>query len=36
MCGRYYVDISNDELSFVNNYKEFEYEKNYNVATLKL
>ena len=32
MCGRYYVDISNDELSFVNNYKEFEYEQNYNVA----
>ena len=32
MCGRYYVDISNDELSFVSNYKEFEYEQNYNVA----
>ena len=32
MCGRYYVDISNDELSFVNNYKEFEYEQNYNIA----
>ena len=32
MCGRYYIDISNDELSFVNNFSEIEYEKNFNVA----
>ena len=32
MCGRYYVDISNDKLSFVSNINEIEYEKNYNVA----
>ena len=32
MCGRYYIDIQNDELSFVNNFTDFEYEKNFNVA----
>ena len=32
MCGRYYVDISNEKLSFVSNFDEIEYEKNYNVA----
>ena len=32
MCGRYYVDISNDKLSFVSNINEIEYEKNFNVA----
>ena len=32
MCGRYYVDVSNENLSFVNNFKEFEYEQNFNVA----
>ena len=32
MCGRYYIDISNDKLSFVSNINEIEYEKNYNVA----
>ena len=32
MCGRYYVDVAKDELSFVNNFKEFEYEENFNVA----
>ena len=32
MCGRYYVDVSKDELSFVNNFSEFEYEQNFNVA----
>ena len=32
MCGRYYIDIANDELSFVNNFSEIEYEQNFNVA----
>ena len=32
MCGRYYVDVAKDELSFVKNFKEFEYEENFNVA----
>ena len=32
MCGRYYVDISNEKLSFVSNFDEIEYEKNFNVA----
>ena len=32
MCGRYCVDISKDDLSFVNNINEIEYEKNFNVA----
>ena len=32
MCGRYYIDIANDEMSYVNNFSEFEYEQNYNVA----
>jgi len=32
MCGRYYVDVTKDELSFVNNFSEFEYEQNFNVA----
>ena len=32
MCGRYNIDIAKDELSFVNNFSEIEYEQNYNVA----
>ena len=32
MCGRYYIDIAKDELSFVNNFSEIEYEQNFNVA----
>ena len=32
MCGRYYVDVSKDELSFVKNFSEFDYEQNFNVA----
>ncbi len=32
MCGRYYIDIEKDELSFVNNFSEIEYEKNFNVS----
>ena len=32
MCGRYYVDVTKDELSFVDNFSEFEYEQNFNVA----
>ena len=32
MCGRYYIDIAKDELSYVNNFSEIEYEQNFNVA----
>ena len=32
MCGRYYIDIAKDELSFVNNFSEVKYEQNFNVA----
>ena len=32
MCGRYYIDIAKDELSFVNNFTEIKYEQNFNVA----
>ena len=32
MCGRYYVDVTNDDLSFVDNFSEFEYEQNFNVT----
>ena len=32
MCGRYYIDIENNELSFVQNSNEVEYDKNFNVA----
>ena len=32
MCGRYYIDIEKDELSFVENSNEVEYDKNFNVA----
>ena len=32
MCGRYYIDIENNELSFVENSNEVEYDKNFNVA----
>ena len=32
MCGRYYIDLTKDELSFVNNFTEIEYEQNFNVA----
>ena len=32
MCGRYYIDIGKDELSFVNNISEIKYEQNFNVA----
>ena len=32
MCGRYYINVAKDELSFVNNFKEFEYKENFNVA----
>ena len=28
MCGRYYIDIAKDELSFVNNFTEIKYEQN--------
>ena len=32
MCGRYYVDIKKDDLSFVSNVNEFEYDQNFNIA----
>ena len=32
MCGRYYIDIEKDELSFVDNFNEVEYDQNFNVA----
>ena len=32
MCGRYYIDIEKDELSFVDNSNKVEYDKNFNVA----
>ena len=32
MCGRYYIDIEKDELSFVENSNKVEYDKNFNVA----
>ncbi len=32
MCGRYYIDVSKEDLSFVDNFNEFEYEQNFNVA----
>ena len=32
MCGRYYIDIAKEELSFVNNFSEIKYEQNFNVA----
>ncbi len=32
MCGRYYVEISKDELSFINNIDSFNYSKNYNIS----
>ena len=32
MCGRYYIDIAKNDLSFVNNFAEVEYEQNFNVA----
>jgi len=32
MCGRYYIDIAKDKLSFVNNFSEIEYAQNFNVS----
>ena len=32
MCGRYYIDIEKDELSFVDNFNGVEYDQNFNVA----
>jgi putative SOS response-associated peptidase YedK len=32
MCGRYYLEISKDELSHVSNIEEFEFEPNFNIA----
>ena len=32
MCGRYYLEISKDELSHISNIEEFEFEPNFNIA----
>ena len=32
MCGRYYLEISKDELSHISNIEEFEFETNFNIA----
>jgi len=32
MCGRYYLEISKDELSHVSNIDEFKFEANFNIA----
>ena len=32
MCGRYYLEISKNELSHVSNIEEFEFEPNFNIA----
>ena len=32
MCGRYYINIAQDDLSFVKNITEIEYKENFNVA----
>ena len=32
MCGRYYLEISKDELSHVSNIEDFEFEPNFNIA----
>ena len=32
MCGRYYLEISNDELSHVSNIEDFEFEPNFNIS----
>ena len=36
MCGRYYVDVKNDYLSFINNFDEFKYDENFNVTPQSL
>lgn len=32
MCGRYYLEISKDELSHVSNIEDFEFEPNFNIS----
>tara|TARA_B100001250_G_scaffold78235_1_gene64205 strand:- start:279 stop:923 length:645 start_codon:yes stop_codon:yes gene_type:complete len=32
MCGRYYLEISKENMSFVNNIDTFEYKTNYNIS----
>lgn len=32
MCGRYYLEISKNELSHVSNIEEFEFEPNFNIS----
>ena len=32
MCGRYYLEISKENISFVNNIDIFEYKTNYNIS----
>ena len=36
MCGRYYVDVKNDYLSFINNFDEYKYDENFNVTPQSL
>ena len=32
MCGRYYLEISKEDMSFVDNIDSFEYKTNYNIS----
>ena len=32
MCGRYYLEISKEDMSFVGNIDSFEYKTNYNIS----
>ena len=32
MCGRYYLEISKENMSFVSNIDSFEYKTNYNIS----
>ena len=32
MCGRYYLEITKDNMSFVSNIDSFEYKTNYNIS----
>ena len=32
MCGRYYLEISKENMSFVDNIDSFEYKTNYNIS----
>ena len=32
MCGRYYLEISKENMSFVSNIDSFDYKTNYNIS----